>query len=208
MFSELYHHKLFLALNSHLPKHAVPYCFELWKEYQFIFKIRNPRLTKAGDYTYNPKKDLHTITVNKNLNKYNFLITYIHEVAHQVAFVKYGRKIAPHGQEWKTTFAELMAPMLIPEIFPPDILKVALRHFKNPKASSAGDPALVKALKYYDPVMQKEDVFLLDEIPLGGYFKFRSKTYQKLEKRRTRILCEAHDKRRYLISKAAVVHLL
>ena len=205
MTDEDIHFRVHRAFETYVPEQAVSYCFYLWKQFPFYFKIRKPRMTKAGDYTWIPSKNLHVITVNKNLNKYNFLITYIHEVAHLVAFQKYGRKVPPHGKEWKLTFAELMQPMLSPAIFPDDILKVCRKHFKNPKASTAADPVLVRVLSQYNENNKNEDE-LLEDIPVGNAFEFRSKIYKKLEQRRTRALCaEKSSGKKYLISMAALV---
>jgi SprT protein len=205
VISEVVQYKVLQAFKLHVPAPAVNYCFSLWQQYLFTFKIRNPRLSKAGDYTFIPAKKLHVITINSNLNPYNFLITFIHEVAHLVAFEKYGRRIMPHGKEWKLTFIVLMQPMLNNNILPDDILKVALKHFKNPKASTSGDPELVRILSRYNNLQSKNSV-MLEDIPPGSIFTFRSKKYKKLEKRRTRIVCaDSQTGRKFLISKAAIV---
>lgn len=162
-------------------------------------------MSKAGDYAFIPHKKTHIITVNKNLNPYNFLITYIHEVAHLIAFERYGRKINPHGPEWKDTFKSLMKPLISEEIFPAEMLPVLEKHFKAPKASTSADPALVKVLNQYDETSLRGTI--LDDLPVGLTFTFRKKVYRKDVKRRTRILCtEVNSGRRYLISKAAIVH--
>ena len=91
------------VLQKYLPEHDVQSCFELIKASHVHLKIVNERVTRHGDY----RKDVqgfHLITVNANLNKYRFLMTLIHEIAHLVAFEKYGRFIKPHGNEWKLTF--------------------------------------------------------------------------------------------------------
>ncbi|MGK7389985.1 MAG: SprT-like domain-containing protein [Candidatus Cyclobacteriaceae bacterium M2_1C_046] len=206
MNEETTYYKINRALQVYVPATAVHYCFLLWNKHNFTFKITKPRHSKAGDYRFLPSEKHHIITINKNLNKYSFLLTYIHEVAHLVAFEQFGRKIAPHGLEWKKTFIHLMRPLLRPEVFPEDVLKVLYKHFQNPKASTSSDPTLVKALSKYDPLSLQQKGILLDELPHGSIFQFRTKVYQKLEKRRTRILCEEQSsKRRYLISKAALV---
>ena len=105
------------VLQKYLPEHAVHHCFELIKANHVHLKIVNERQTRHGDY----RKDAqgyHLITVNASLNKYRFLITLIHEIAHLVAFEKYGRNIKPHGDEWKLTFQRMMVPFIRPEIFP------------------------------------------------------------------------------------------
>jgi predicted SprT family Zn-dependent metalloprotease len=45
-------------------------------------------------------------------------MTLIHEIAHLVAFEKYGRNIKPHGQEWKHTFQQLMVPYIHQKFIP------------------------------------------------------------------------------------------
>ena len=111
------------VLSKYLPEHAVQSCFELIKANSVHLKIVNERQTRHGDY----RKGLsgkHEITVNANLNKYRFLITLVHEISHLVAFEKHGRKILPHGVEWKMTFQRLMVPFIRPEIFPHSVLSV------------------------------------------------------------------------------------
>lgn len=63
-------------------------------------------------------------------------MTLIHEIAHLVAFEKFGRNIKPHGDEWKLVFRQLMVPFIRPEIFPTQLLPLLARHFKNPDRKS------------------------------------------------------------------------
>ena len=91
------------VLQKYLPEHAVAHVFELIKQNQVHLKIVNERNTRHGDYRRHPD-GFHQITVNANLNKYRFLMTLIHEIAHLVAFEKFGRNIKPHGDEWKYSF--------------------------------------------------------------------------------------------------------
>ena len=105
------------VLATYLPENAVDAVFELIKAYHIHFKIVNGRVTRHGDYRKNPDGS-HQITVNATLNKYRFLITTIHEIAHLVAFQKYGRFIKPHGLEWKHTFKLLMVPFIYSVFLP------------------------------------------------------------------------------------------
>jgi len=117
------------VLQKYLPEHSVAHCFELIKDNHVHLKIVNERITRHGDY----RKDAqgyHLITVNASLNKYRFLMTLIHEIAHLVAFEKYGRRIKPHGEEWKITFQRLMVPFIRPEIFPHQLLPLLAKHLK------------------------------------------------------------------------------
>lgn len=136
-------------LAPYVPEKALMPCFELIQTHGVHLKIVNQRKTRHGDYRLLPSGG-HQITVNATENKYRFLITLIHEIAHLVAFTEYGRRIKPHGIEWKSVFKHLMLSFLNPEIFPSELLPVLARHFKNPKASSSSDALLDRALAQYD----------------------------------------------------------
>lgn len=173
-------------LSRYLPERAVEPAFKLIAENGIYLKIVNERKTRHGDYRQADGQ--HQITVNANLNKYRFLITLIHEIAHLVAFEKFGRYIKPHGKEWKHTFQRLMVPYINPSIFPSDLLPLLARHFKNPKASSDTDAYLSVALKRYD---QKEnDKNYIFEIPYGSTFRiYNGKIFKKGKKRIKRYEC-------------------
>ncbi|MEM9326020.1 MAG: SprT-like domain-containing protein, partial [Bacteroidota bacterium] len=157
-----------------------------------------------GDYRYDPRSKQHTITLNNDLNPYSFLITYIHEVAHLATFRKYGRSVDPHGEEWKENFKKGMEPVLSTEIFPEKVLAALHRHLLNPKAASCSDPILYEVLRQYDAKAPNETT--LRQITNGDRFDFQGQTYRKLEKRRTRALCQRlSDNRKYLISEVATV---
>jgi SprT protein len=201
--------KFFDFLEKHVPENAVHYCFDLWKEHPFSFKITRKRITKNGDYRYEPAIEHHTITVNGTLSKYAFLITYIHEVAHQhvqLQRAKGRRRVSPHGEEWKSTFQQLMLPLLNNLVFPDPLLKVLSKHMQNPKASTYADARLVKALQAYD--VSAEGI-LLQELEIGASFLLKKRAFKKGELRRTRVLCEdLSTGRKYLIPKIALVTLL
>ena len=169
-------------------------------------KIVNERVTRHGDYRKMPGGG-HQITVNSNLNKYRFLITLIHEIAHLVAFKKYGNRIKPHGTEWKYTFQKLMLPFIRPEIFPNQLLALIANHFKNPKASSDTDARLSLALKEFDPPSDKNYIF---ELPKGSLFKlYNGKVFQKGNRVVKRYEClETATGKIYLFQPNAEVELL
>ncbi|MFD2200198.1 transcription elongation protein SprT [Shivajiella indica] len=197
--------KFLLAFRKYLPEEAVAYCFQLWKEKPFNFFITKGRLTKLGDFRYRRDRKLQTISINHNLNPFQFLITYIHEVAHYRAFEEHGLSIKPHGEEWKNTFRKLMIPVMSEKVFPKDILVALVRHFKNPKASTGADLFLSKVLKAYDKNVLDEKSLLVD-LPKGEIFELQGRKFQKEHIRRTRILCaELETGRKYLISAHAEV---
>ena len=193
-------------LGKYIPEQAVDPVFELIKNFGVHLKIVDERVTRHGDYRRLPGGG-HQITVNTNLNSYRFLITLIHEIAHLVAFVKFGNRIKPHGKEWKYTFQNLMLPFIRPEIFPKQLLPVIANHFKNPKASSDTDAKLSVALKQFDPPNDKNYIF---EIPQGSLFKlYNGKVFKKGERRIKRYECvETATGKVYLFQPNAEVELL
>ena len=193
-------------LLKYIPEHAVKPVFDLIVTHQVHLKIVNERVTRHGDY----RKGLngkHEITVNANLNKYKFLITLVHEISHLVAFEKFGRKIKPHGNEWKYSFQIMMVPYIRPEIFPIHLLPLLARHFKNPTASSDTDATLSLALKQFDKQNDKNHIF---EIPYGSVFRIQNgKIFKKIAIRVKRYEClEISSGKTYLFNPNAEVELL
>src|SRR5690606_7452418 len=154
-------------LSKYIPQKAAEPVFQLIQSHHIHLKIVNERKTRHGDYRRLPSGH-HIITVNANLNQYRFLITLMHEIAHMVAFEKYGRNIKPHGIEWKLVFQKMMIPFINPQVFPQDVLPYLAHHFRNPKASSDTDANLSVVLKRYDPPNDKNYIF---EVPHGSIFR-------------------------------------
>ena len=194
------------TLGKYIPQASVASVFQLITTHNIHLKIVSERVTRHGDYRKMPNGQ-HQITVNSNLNSFRFLITLIHEIAHLIAFKKYGRAIKPHGIEWKKTFQQLMLPYLRPEIFPKKILPFLAIHFKNPKASSDTDVNLSLALKQYDAPNNKNYIF---EIPLGRRFRlYNGKIFKRGPRRVKRFECiEISSGKVYLFNPNAEVELL
>lgn len=194
------------ALAPYVPEFALDAVFELIKSNHVHLKIVNQRLTRHGDYR-RLHNGSHQITVNASNNKYRFFITLIHEIAHLVAFEKYGKNILPHGPEWKHTFQQLMLPFIRPEVFPSQLLPLLARHFRNPKASSDTDATLALALKQFDPPNDKSYVF---EIPYGSVFRIHNgKIFKKIAIRIKRYEClEIATGKIYLFNPNAEVELI
>ena len=193
-------------LLDFIPIEAQPQVEALLAKDHLVVKVNKERKTKHGDYKQLPFGK-HQITVNSNLNKYRFLITLVHEIAHFEAYETYGRFIKPHGKEWKTTFQHLMLPFLRPEIFPIELLPLLANHFKNPKASSDTDTQLAYALKQFDEGDDKTYVF---ELPIGQNFRlYNGRTFKRGKKRRKRFECiEVKTGRLYLFNPNAEVEII
>jgi predicted SprT family Zn-dependent metalloprotease len=195
------------TLEKYIPQASVASIFQLITTHNIYLKIVNERVTRHGDY----RKDaqgFHLITINSNLNQYRFLITLIHEIAHLVAFNKYGRDIKPHGIEWKHTFQRLMVPLIRPEIFPNSVLSLVANHFRNPTASSDTDARLAFALKQFDE--RKPDVFFIHEVPNGSLFRIKKgRIFQKIGLRVKRYECtEMSSGKMYLFNANAEVEII
>lgn len=199
-------------LRKYIPEHAVGVIAEWIVGYNFKLKIKKSRSSKEGDYTPPHKGRNHLITINHDLNKYAFLITLIHEIAHLIAWEKHKGKVNPHGSEWKSEYSRLINYFLLknssvpdPEkIFPHEIFLALKRHMIRPSAASCSDLHLSRVLKKFD---SDEGVYLLEKIEAGAAFrisgsrsKHASEIFIKGEKRRTRFNCfHARTKREYLI---------
>ena len=95
------------TLKQYIPEQSLQQVLQLLDHDHLVVKIKTERKTRHGDYKRLPNNK-HQITINSNLNKYRFLVTLIHEVAHFETYKEYGRTIKPHGVEWKRTFQYLM----------------------------------------------------------------------------------------------------
>ncbi|HLT08751.1 MAG TPA: hypothetical protein VK014_14570 [Cyclobacteriaceae bacterium] len=193
-------------MKDRVPENALQYCWDLWKEDPFHFVISRSRASKLGDFSYRADRKIQQITINQDLNPYQFLITYLHEIAHYRAFKKYGPNIKPHGIEWKIAFQQLMSPVLSDLVFPKDVLLPLKRYLINPKASTGADLFLSREVRKYDLHRDSRMVTYLSDIKMGEHFTLKGRRFQKESTRRTRILClEVKTGRKFLISSNAEV---
>ncbi|MCD8422266.1 SprT-like domain-containing protein [Tenacibaculum finnmarkense] len=188
-------------LLKYIPEKAVPLVEYLINEHKINLKIVNQRQTKHGDFRTFSNGETQ-ITVNNNLNKQQFLLTLIHEIAHHVTHQKFGR-VQPHGKHWKMVFQHLMLPFLRPDIYPKKILPYLANYLKNPKASTDSDVHLSLALK--NGIASTGKVFIFDIIN-GELFQFKNTIYKRGNKRRTRYEClNLANKKVYLFNQNAEV---
>ena len=197
--------KLRLGLVKYVPDEAVNIVSSYLYKNPIQLTITKPRLTKLGDYRPPRSKKFHRISVNSDLNQYHFLWTLVHEIAHFETFVEHAHSVKPHGQEWQASFAELIEPFILKDVFPDKISPLLIKHIDKPKASSCSDPKIYKA---FSSLNIKQGLFL-DDLPLGSIFKFGNNVFQKGEKKRTRYLCSKVDnKQKYLVHGIAEVELI
>ena len=200
-------HKLSLmnVLRKYVPPKALELCCELIMYYKLNLHIEVERKGRYGDY--HPTMDKgNRITVNHNLNPYEFLVTFIHELAHHTNYLKHGNTVQSHGPEWKQEFKQNMIPFLKDDIFPADIQAPLIRHMKSPKYSHSVDVHLLKALMKHD---KDKNYITLDELKFGDLFKMPGRStiiLKKLDVQRTYTNCiSVHNNRMYQVHTLAKV---
>ncbi len=160
------------ALSKYVPSKSLDICVDWIVEHKISLRITKSRNSKYGDYRPPMDGKGHRISINHDLNKYAFLLTFTHEVAHLTSFIKYRFRIDPHGKEWKQDFKKLMLPLLKSDIFPKDLVVAINGYMNNPAASSCTDIHLTRTLARYD---KRDDRWkLLEEIALNTPFRIRS----------------------------------
>ena len=133
------------GLSTFIPEGCLPQVITYLQQYKVHLTITRDRKSILGNYRNKVLNKNHRISVNGNLNKYSFLITLLHELAHLTAHEKYGHRILPHGAQWKSEYGKILSAFLQQRIFPVEIEKILLAGLKNPAASSCADIHLTRA---------------------------------------------------------------
>jgi SprT protein len=195
-------------LQTYLPEGCLEDVFYYLQHYKVQLTITRERKSVLGDYRNSHLGKNHRISVNGNLNKYSFLITLLHELAHLFTYERFGHRVQAHGAEWKNEYSKVLAQFLLKKVFPADIQKALMKTLQNPVASSCADDSLLRVLHKYDP--QKEGVSLVEALPTGTLFKIKGgRIFKKEEKIRKRIRCvEVKTGKVYLFSPVYEVMLL
>lgn len=169
--------KLMGVLKKYLPPRAVEYCSELIMLHKLHLHIEVERHDRLGDYSPHLGRG-NRISINHNLNPYDFLITFAHELAHHIAYKKHGPKHQAHGYEWKQCFKDCLRPFVMRKIFPADIEAPLIQHMQYPRYTHTGDIVLMKALMKYD----KEKHIILEQLKEGSLFRIRKNGRQTFRK--------------------------
>ena len=177
------------ALRQFLPAAAFEPVVQLINEYKVHLTVTKARKSVLGDYRHPFMGANHKISVNGNLNSFEFLITLLHELAHLLCYEQHKNKVEAHGQEWKIIYGNLLFQFIQMEIFPVDIKKCLLKTIKNPAATANGETQLLLVLRKYN-THQKEGVQLVANIEEGALFEaMKGKVFKRGKKRRIRIEC-------------------
>jgi len=168
--------------------------------YRVHLTITRERRTILGDYRHATSSRTHRISVNGNLNRYSFLITLVHELAHLLTFASFGNRVDPHGKEWKNVYAFLLKDFLTETVFPNDLLQVLRASLHDLPASSCADEKLMRVLKRYDT--GRTGLLMVEQLADGTLFDAgKGKLFRRGKKLRKRYQCtELATGRTYLFS--------
>lgn len=193
------------AFKKYLPDAFVEYVVELFLNSSVRFKIVNGRKTKLGDFRAGMSGEKHQITVNGDLNNYAFLVTTLHEFAHLNTYNTYANRVAPHGEEWKNAYRELLLPVIQSGELPKDVEKALVNSLVRTKASSCSDHELSRVLHSYDK--PKEGMEILERLPKNSTFVLNGRHFVKGPLRRKRYICqEVKTQRSFLVNALAQVY--
>ena len=171
------------VLEKFLPENALPYLKIWFGSYPCHLKITKNRNSKLGDYRKLPDKS-HQITVNGTLEPQLFFFVLTHELAHLIAFEKYGRRISPHGAEWKQTFREMLLESLT--VYAEDLRPIILKFSKSPKANFMASPDLVK---YFHVPKEDDEQTFIENLKKGELFEYKKEIFVIEETTKKRYLC-------------------
>lgn len=177
------------ALNAYLPDGAFEPVVALINQYKVHLTVTKARKSVLGDYRHAFQGANHKISVNGNLNKYEFLITLLHELAHLLCYEQYRNRVDAHGKEWKNIYGHLLSQFIQQGLFPDDIKKALSKTLLNPAATANGETKLLLVLRKYNEI-KKAGVALVANIAEGILFEsLNGKIFRRGKKRRIRIEC-------------------
>lgn len=197
-----------VQLQQYLPDNTLEGVMQFLHEHKVHLTISKERKSILGDYRHRTQYTNHRISINGNLNRYAFLITLLHELAHLLTFEKHSNKVFAHGPEWKMIYGQLLFQFLQNRTFPPDIEYELQRSLKNPAASSCAEDGLLRVLRKYDAKENYQR--LVEEIGFNALFKLDDgRIFQRGEKLRKRFKCvEVNTGKVYLFSPVYEVELV
>jgi SprT protein len=191
-------------LTAWVDEAALNYVGEILRHTPCLITPVKVRRTKHGDFQPSRAGSFAEITVNGSGNRYQFLLTLLHEIAHALAYQRHGKRIAAHGAEWRAEFAEILREAVQRELFPAAIIKALRRQLRRPSSSSSRDPELQLALRAYDTTDQRP---MVAELPPEVWFSLDGKLILQLgPKLRTRYRCVARNGMTYTVPASARVH--
>lgn len=187
-------------LQDFLPENTFESVAYYLNHHKVHLTVARERKSILGDYRHRTHGHHHRISVNGSLNKYSFLITLLHELAHLLTFEKFGNTVSAHGKEWKAVFGQLLASFISQKVFPDDVTSALLQSIHNPAATSCADELLLKTLRKYDN--RPAHIVFVESIPTGALFRTHDgRIFRMGQLVRKRFRCEEiKTKKIYLFS--------
>lgn len=177
------------ALATYLPEGSFERVVQFIHQYKVHLTVTRARKTVLGDYRHATMGQNHRISINGNLNKYEFLITLLHELAHLLTFEQFGHSVDPHGKEWKRIYSQLLVDFVERKIFPADVTAALRESILNPAATANGETGLLLVLRKYN-AHTRPGYSPLEELPAGTLFQTENgRVFRKGHKRRKRYEC-------------------
>ena len=195
-------------LANYLPTEVVDSIYDYLNRYSVHLHITRKRSSKLGDYRW-PQRghNYQEISVNGDLNRYQFLMVLLHEMAHLNTHQRHGNEVQPHGHEWQEEYRLLLRQYL--GYFPNDIASLIARYTSRIPLSRTIEKQIDAQLHHYDADYDPTTELTLDQLPPGTAFRIAAKPqkpFRSLEKRRTRWVCLGlDDQRKYLVNGSARV---
>lgn len=193
-------------LTTYIGEDVAIYIEKFTRGLTLKLKVTKERDSKYGDYLPSINGKPQRITVNGNLDKFSFLITLLHELAHLKAYENFGRKIKAHGKEWKLEFIKIIDDALNNNLFPVEIAKIIKLQY-----------VIKKDLTYESRIIIDDSIntFLnistpirLEDFPINSLVSLiNGMRIKVVEIKRTRYLCKClnNNKMYYIQKKIEVV---
>jgi hypothetical protein len=167
--------------------------------------ISRPRQTKLGDFRPARNGRPASISVNGDLHPVEFLVTLAHEMAHVENHRLNGRRVMPHGPEWKHLFRDKLFQIIKSGILEDKFNKAIYKCFFLRERVASSSCSVMKRL--IDNERGGELTVRLEDIPSGSIFVTVSgKQLIKGDRIRTRYKCrEVNTKRIYTVHPMAEI---
>jgi SprT protein len=170
-------------LANHIPENAIETVASILNDYPLRIEIKSLR-SNLGRFQTGVNGNPHIISMKAGLSKPLFLIVFLHETAHMIAFCRYGRYIKPHGTQWKSIFSELLSRFMLLDVFPPKVLEPLKDFIKNPRAVMINKQGFYSAFDEFSAYVPVVSI-----APLECFHVRFKRFYQKLPESSTKVIC-------------------